>query len=154
MKKGHFTLKFTVLLTMILGLLLSSHALAANRYRVYTEFFHLGELIAKPMMEVEEGETVAGEYSARGWGQYTITLLVRPAANGQVYVSLQFTSGNIEIQPNLLTEIGKPRSATIDKVQLNLLVELIAEDNRLVQGIYSYPVCPAADRLSLPVKTG
>ncbi len=141
MNKRHFTFKLILTLTTLLGLLASSHALAANRYRVYTEFSHLGELIAKPMMEVEEGETVAGEYSAQGWGQYTITLLVRPAADGQVYVSLQFTSGKIDIQPNLLTEIGKPRSATIDKVQLNLLVELIVEDKALAQGIYSYPVC-------------
>lgn len=81
------------------------------------------------MLELEEGETVAGSYSAQGFGQYTIAVLVHPIAENQLYVSLQFSSGKIEIQPNLMVDIGQPRSATVDKIRLNLLVEEIGEDN-------------------------
>ena len=103
-------------------------AFAAPMYRVSTQFFHLGELIGQPMLELEVGETVAGSYSAEGFGQYTITVLMHPVAENELYVSLQFSSGNIEIQPNLMVDIGQPRSATVDKVRLNLLVEEISEE--------------------------
>jgi hypothetical protein len=128
MNKSTITLKFILILATGLALSASANALAAARYRVSTQFFHLGELIGKPVLEVEEGVTAAGEYSAEGWGHYTIALLVRPAADGQVFVSMQFTSGKLDIQPNLLADIGQPRSATIDKVRMNLLVEEIGEE--------------------------
>ena len=112
----------------VLALSLTGNGFAADRYRVSAEFFHLGELIGKPMMEVTLGETVAGEYSSEGEGHYTIAVLLRPVADGQVYVSMQFSSGKIDIQPNLLADIGKARSATIKKVRMNLLVEEISED--------------------------
>ena len=87
------------------------------------------------------GETTAGTYSGEGEAQYKIVVLLRPVADGQVYVSMQFTSGKIDIQPNLLADIGKPRSATIKKVRINLLVEEIRaekpEDPVLVQSFLS-----------------
>jgi len=79
------------------------------------------------MLELEEGETVSGSYTAEGFGQYTIVAVVHPVAKNEVYVSLQFSSGNIEIQPNLMVDIGQPTSATIDKIRLNLLVEKMGE---------------------------
>lgn len=130
MNSGLINLKFVLMLTSSLAM--AGNLYAAERYRVSTQFVHLGELIAKPMMEVEEGETAAGEYAAEGWGQYTIAVLVRRVADGQVYVSMQFTSGKIDIQPNLMAEIGQPRSVTIDKVRLNLLVEEIGEEKTRV----------------------
>jgi hypothetical protein len=101
----------------------AGNALAADRYRVSAEFFHLGEMIGKPVLEVEAGVTAAGSWMPKGWGQYTVAALVRPVADGQVYVSLQFSSGNIDIQPNLLVEIGKQSSFTVKKVRMELLVE-------------------------------
>ena len=80
------------------------------------------------MMEVEEGETAAGEYSVEGSGHYKIVVLVRPATDGQVSISLQYSSGNLNIQPNLMVDIGQPTSATIKKVRMNLLVEKIEEE--------------------------
>ena len=109
-------------------MIVSTNGFAAERYRVSAQFYHLGELIGKPMMEVELGETTAGEYSAEGEAHYKIVVLVKPVADEQVYVSMQFTSGKIDIQPNLLADIGKPRSATIKKVRVNLLVEEIVEE--------------------------
>lgn len=117
---------------LALGLLLvvvSTSGFAAERYRVSAQFYHLGELIGKPMMEVELGQTTAGTYSAEGEAHYSIVLLVRPVADDEVYVSMQFSSGKVDIQPNLLAKIGKPRSATIKKVRMNLLVEEMVEGN-------------------------
>jgi hypothetical protein len=122
------TRKFIFILVSCLVLSMTSHVLAADMYRVSAQFFHLGELIGAPMMEVEEGETSAGEYSVEGEGHYKIVVLVRPIADGRVYVSMQFSSGKLDIQPNLLVDIGQPRSATIKKVRLNLLVEEIEEE--------------------------
>ena len=135
MNKRIITIKFIFILAAAWALSASANVLAAPVYRVSTQFFHLGELIGKPMLEVEAGVTAAGEYSVEDWGQYTIAVLVRPAADGQVFVSMQFTSGKIDIQPNLLAVIGQPRSATIDKVRLNLLVEEIGAKQQQAPGV-------------------
>ena len=132
--------KFVLILVSCLALSTTSQLFAADRYRVSAQFFHLGELIGTPMMEVEEGETSAGEYSVEGEGHYKIVVLVRPIADGQVYVSLQFSSGNLDIQPNLLVDIGQSRSATIKKVRLNLLVEELEEEQLNPPGIIAMAV--------------
>ena len=115
------------MLTMVMTLSVTCDVFAAERYLVKAQFYHLGELVGKPMIEVQEGETAAGEFSEEGKAQYKIVVLVRPLADGQVYVSMQFSSGKLDIQPNLMADIGKPRSATIKKVRMNLLVEEIVE---------------------------
>ena len=128
MNKSIFTRKLVLMLAAGLALSIASNGFAADRYRVSAQFYHLGELIGKPMMEVEVGETASGEYSEEGMGHYKIVVLVRPVADDQVYVSMQFSSGKIDIQPNLMADIGKPRSATIKKIRMNLLVEEIVAE--------------------------
>lgn len=125
MNKRPFMLRSILVLATCLALAVGNDVFAADKYRLSVRFFHLGELIASPMIELEEGQTAAGSYFPQGWGQYTVAALVRPAADGQVYVSMQFSSGKIDVQPNLLVDIGKPASATIDKIRLELLVEKI-----------------------------
>lgn len=127
MNKRLFTFKLIPMLTMLIALSLSCDVFAAARYQVKAQFYHLGELVGKPMLEVEEGKTAAGEFSEPGKAQYKIVVIVRPVADGQVYVSMQFSSGKLDIQPNLMADIGKPLSATIKKVRLNLLVEEVSE---------------------------
>ena len=114
-----------LMLATLMALLATGDVFAAEKYLVKTQFYHLGELIGKPMMEVVVGETTSGEFSEEGMAQYKIVVLVRPVADGQVYVSMQFSSGKLDIQPNLMADIGEPRSATIKKVRMNLLVEEI-----------------------------
>lgn len=114
-----------LLMTAILSMLFAGSALAADAFRVSAHVFHLGEVIAQPVLEVEEGVTAAASSEPGSWGQYRFVALVRPAADGQVYVSVQFSSGDIDIQPNLLVDIGKPASVTIKKVRMDLLVETI-----------------------------
>ena len=58
-----------------------------------------------------------------GEAQYKFVVLVRPAADGEVFISMQFSSGKIDIQPNLLVKLGEEASATIDKIRLTLLVQ-------------------------------
>jgi hypothetical protein len=128
MHKIFFSHKLVLILLTGLMLSVTGNAHAVERYRVSAQFYHLGELIGQPMMEVEEGETTAGTYSMKGQAQYKIVVLVRPVADGEVYVSLSFSSGKTSIQPNLMAEIGKPRSATIKKIRMNLLVEKVKAD--------------------------
>ena len=127
MNRRLFAFRMVPLLVMVLGLLVTSSVFGADRYRVAAQFFHLGELIAQPVIDVEEGETIGGTYSVAGQGEFTFVVLVRPASDDEVFVSLQFTSGKIKIQPNLLVSVGKETSATIDKVRLTLLVMAVEE---------------------------
>ena len=152
MNKGIFKFKSILMLASVLLVSVTTHGFAAEKYRVSSQFFHLGELIAKPMMEVEEGETAAGTFSEEGRGHYKVVVLVRPVADGQVYVSMQFSSGKIDIQPNLLADIGQPRSATIKKIRMDLLVERIAEDESMSPDLQSQALTQNAMQLS-PVKS-
>ena len=128
MDKRSFKFKLISLLMMVLMLVVTCDVIAAERYLVKAQFYHLGELVGKPVMEVEEGQTSAAEFSEEGKAQYKFVVLVRPVADGQVYVSMQFSSGKLDIQPNLMADVGKPRSATIKKVRMNLLVEEIVAE--------------------------
>jgi len=128
MNKICLTHKLILLLATGLMLSVSGNVFAASAYRISTQFFHLGELIGEPVLELEEGETAAGTYTSESFGQYTIAVLLHPVAENQLYVSMQFSSGKIDIQPNLMVDIGQPRSATVDKIRLNLLVEEITEE--------------------------
>jgi hypothetical protein len=120
-----------------LALLMTGDAFAAGQYRLSARFFHLGELVAQPMLELEAGVTAAGSWRPQGWGQYTVAALLRPAASDQVFLSLQFVSGNVAIQPSLLVDIGKWTSVTVKKVRIDLLVEETGEQKTFTQG---YPL--------------
>jgi hypothetical protein len=122
MKTGLSRLNAILLLVMVLALLTSGTAFGAGKYQVFMQFYHLGELIAKPAIEVEEDKTTAGTVAQPGKSQYKIVVMVRPAAKDKVFVSLQFSSGKIDIQPNLLVDIGEQTPATVDKVRLNILI--------------------------------
>jgi hypothetical protein len=118
------------MLVMVLGFSMTSSVFAADRYRVSAQVFHLGEMVAQPVIDVAEGETTGGTYSGSGGSRYTFVVLVRPIADDKVSVSLQFSSGKIDIQPNLVVDIGHETSATIDKIRLNLLVQSIVESDQ------------------------
>jgi len=123
-----FRLSRTLSVLVLLGMVLSSNAFGADKYYVYTHFISLGEVIAKPMLEVTEGETAGGTYSVVGDAQYKIVVLVRKAAENEVSISLQFSSGNVNIQPNLMVELDKEISRTYDgKILMKLLVQKVPE---------------------------
>jgi hypothetical protein len=130
MDKKLLRLSLVPFLLMLLGFSFSGSVLAAEKYRVGAQVFHLGELIAQPVIEVEEGETTGGFYSVPGESQYTFVVLVRAAADDQVFISLQFSSGKLNIQPNLLVDIGKQTPATIDKVRLVLRVQNVVKSQK------------------------
>jgi hypothetical protein len=118
------------MLVMMLGFSMTSNVFAADKYRVSAQVFHLGEMIAQPVIDVVEGDTIGGTYTVPGESRYTFVVLVRPIAENKVSVSMQFSSGKINIQPNLVVDIGQEISATIDKVRLNLLVQNIVESDQ------------------------
>ena len=121
--RTHLTLKVNLAVLLLMGLMVSSNGFAAEIYRVSAQVYRLGELIANPVMLVEEGETSGGTVSIPGEAQYRFVVLVRPAADDQVSISLEWTSGKITLQPNLLVDIDKETSVTIDKSRIVLLVE-------------------------------
>jgi len=121
--KRPFALKVFLPVLLVLGVAFNGNVFAAEMYRVSAQIFRLGELIGNPVMPVEEGETTGGTYSAPGEAQYRFVVLIRPAADDQVSVSLEFTSGKITIQPNLLVDINKETSLTIESTRMVLLVE-------------------------------
>lgn len=124
-------------LATVLGLALSNHVLASEVYRVEARFFHLGELIAAPAIDVRSNETTSASYSEPGKSQYKFVVLVRPSGENGVSVSMQFSSGKINIQPNLLLELGEETSATIDKVRLKVKVQKVInakQDTRIALG--------------------
>jgi hypothetical protein len=119
--------KAALMLVTVLGLSVSGSVFGADLYRVSARVFHLGELIGRPVLDVEVGKTVSGSYSVPGEAQYKFVVLVKPAADGELFISMQFTSGKIDIQPNLLVKIDEEASATIDKVRLTLLVRELVD---------------------------
>jgi heat shock protein HslJ len=121
--KRPLTLKAFLPVLLVLGVALNGNVFATEMYRVSAQIFRLGELIGSPVMLVEEGETTGGTYSAPGEAQYRFVVLIRPVADDQVSASLEFTSGKITIQPNLLVDINKETSVTIDETRMVLLVE-------------------------------
>ena len=133
MDKRLLRLSLVPFLLMLMGLSFSGTVLAAEKYLVGAQVFHLGELLAQPVIEVEEGKTMGGQYSAPGGGQYTFAVVVRPVADNQVYLSLQFTSGKLKVQPNLLVDIDKQTSTTIDKVRMVLLVQKVVKPQQAQQ---------------------
>jgi hypothetical protein len=104
------------------GLSWSHGIFASDRYLVHARVFHLGELVAQPVLEVEANETSGGTFTSKAGRQFTFVVLLRPMAEQRAYVSMQFSSGTIDIQPNLLVDIGKERSATFKKVRMSLQV--------------------------------
>ena len=123
MNKRIFEMKVFLKVLLLLGVSVAGSAFAADQYRVSAQVFSLGELIAQPVMVIEEGKTASVSYSVAGEAQYKFVVLIRPAADDQVWVSLQFSSGKIHLQPNLLVEINKQTSITIDKTRMTLLVQ-------------------------------
>ncbi len=123
MIRTQLTLKVLLPALLVFGLAVSSNVFSAEIYRVSVQVYRLGELIASPVMLVEEGETSGGTVSIPGEAQYRFVVLVRPVADDQVSVSLEWTSGKINLQPNLLVDIDKETSVIIDQSRLVLLVE-------------------------------
>ena len=121
--RTHSALKVNFAILLLIGLMVSSNGFAAEVYRVSAQVYRLGELIASPVMLVEEGETSGGTVSVPGEAQYRFVVLIRPAAKDQVSLSLEWTSGKTTLQPNLLVDIDKETSVTIDKSRMVLLVE-------------------------------
>jgi len=120
---------------LLIGVMLCGDVFAAMTYRVSAQVFRLGEVIASPTMLVDEGETTGGSYSVTGSAQYRFVVLIRPVADDQVSVSLEFTSGKTSIQPNLLVDINKETAVTIDNTRLVLLVERHTESSRDEQSL-------------------
>ena len=127
MNKRTFRLSLAPFLLTLLGLSFSGWVLAAERYVVSAQVFHLGEVIGQPVIEVEAGKILGGHYMVPGERQYKFVVLVRPAADNQVFISLQFSSGKLNIQPNLLVDIDKQTSTTIDKVRMVLRVQNVVK---------------------------
>ena len=92
-------------------------------YCVTFEFTYLGQVIARPQLDLESGEIGAGHYTVPDGARYRIAAKVEPAGNEEVAVSFQFTSGNVDIQPNIRMALNELFTGTEKKVAYKVLVE-------------------------------
>lgn len=127
MIKRRFYLKTALISLVIFCFSFSTSVFAAEKFRVSAQVFHLGEMIAQPVLDVVADKTLGGDYYTPEETRYRFVVLVRPMDEEKVSVSLQFSSGKINIQPNLLMDLGEETTATIDKVLLKLVVTRIPE---------------------------
>lgn len=122
-----FHVRATLISLVILGFLVNTSVLAAERFRVRAQVFHLGEMIAQPVLDVVADETLGGDFHTPDKTRYRFVVLVSPMNEEKVSISLQFTSGKIDIQPNLLVDIGQESTTTHKKVLLKLVIQRIKE---------------------------
>lgn len=97
----------------------------AQKYKVTASVEHLGEVVAAPIIIVEEGTTARvfrGE--ADEPPDFTMGVLVQSRDGDEVQISLDYSSGNLSAQPNLVVPLGKPYQTSTKKVVLNLQVDL------------------------------
>lgn len=94
----------------------------AQKYKVTASMVHLGEVVAAPVIIVEEGITTRiyqGEPP-----NYTVGVLIQSSDGDEVQISLDYSSGNLSAQPNLVVPIGEPYQTSTEKMVLNLQVDL------------------------------
>ena len=114
-----------ILLVALAFTSLAVTAAEAPRYSVGVRVLHLGQVLAAPLMVIEEDQAVAATYQVPGEAHWRYVAKVSPATASQVNLSLEFNSGNIEVQPNLLVELGEPFSTVVDdKVLIEGIVAL------------------------------
>lgn len=104
-------------------------AAAANEeFRVTAQFTRLGQVIARPQMEVENGETLRGYHNNPGVSQYTIAFKVVRNSPSLLSVTFQFTSGSIDVTSQLNVEPGVMGNTVVDnQIVVDLLVEPILD---------------------------
>ena len=121
--KKHLAPKIFLSVLLFYGLTLSINLFAGETYLVSAKVFRLGEMIASPELLVGEGVFSGGSFAVSGQAEYRFVVLIRAAAENQVSLSLEWTSGNINLQPDLLVDINKETSFTINETRMVLLVE-------------------------------
>lgn len=94
-----------------------------RHYRVSAQFYHLGELIAAPVLVVEEDQVATVTAGSGGQHRYRYAVRVRSATRDQVQVSVQFDSGALSVQPELLVKLGELAHRTVKPMRMTLLVE-------------------------------
>lgn len=89
---------------------------------------HLGEVVAAPIIVVEEGKT-ARVYRGEGDDppDFTMGVLIQSRDENEVQISLDYVSGNVSAQPNLVVPIGEPFQTSTKKLLLNLQVDLLED---------------------------
>lgn len=94
-------------------------------YRIESAFTHLGELVASPVIVVEEGETARVFRGSDAEAHYTVAVRVTPATDESVNVSLSYDSGVLSAQPNRLVPLGQPYRFTEGSVAIELRVDRV-----------------------------
>lgn len=99
--------------------------IAAPKYTVSASLVHLGEVVASPVMVVEEGVTTRIHHGEPP--HFTMAVLIHPMDDEQVQVSLDYSSGNLSAQPNLVVPIGEPYQTSTEKLLLYLQIDPFEE---------------------------
>ena len=120
-------LRMLLKILLVLGVSANTSAMAAEKYRIAAQIFRLGQIIAESYMVVEEGVTTSGSYSMEDGAQYKFLVLVRPAAANQLSVSMQYTSGNLTVQPNPLVDIDQQTEFVEDQTRIVFMIKREAD---------------------------
>lgn len=106
-------------------LLLAGPVLAAQKYKVTASMVHLGEVVAAPVIIVEEG--TAARIDQGESPNFTMGVVVYPLKGDQVQLSMDYTSGSVSATPSVVVPIGEPYQTSTDKLVVNLQVDLFEE---------------------------
>ncbi len=112
------------LLTLAL-LMFTGPALAAQKYQVTASVVHLGEVVAAPVVIVEEGQ--AARVHQVGPPNFTLGVVIYPIKPDQVQISLDYSSGRVSANPSVVVPIGEPYQTITDKLVVNLQIDLYEE---------------------------
>jgi len=93
---------------------------AVPQYEIRAAVTHLGEVIAQPLLIVRESETARVHQGDPP--NYTMGLLVRPHDEDEVLLSLDFFSGRIQMQEDLVVPLDEPYQLVTEKLLIDLRV--------------------------------
>lgn len=111
----------TIQLLMLALVLCAGPAFAAQKYKVTASMVHLGQVVAAPVIIVEEGE--AARIHQVGPPNFTMSVVIYPIKGDQVQISLDYSSGSVSASPSLVVPIGEPYQTSTDKLVVNLQID-------------------------------
>lgn len=97
----------------------------AQHYRIQATVTHLGEVVAAPNVILEANRTATVRRTDPTAGNFVMSFLVRPHATGEVSLSFSYSSGKIDVQPNVVIPLGLDYRVTEDKVAFDLRVDAV-----------------------------
>jgi hypothetical protein len=124
-KIQHHPLVLAALVLVIFLVLAVQAAAATPQYFIAAKVTHLGEVVAEPSMQLEENATARVHLESPSHS--TMAARIRPANPGEVFLSMDFSSGKLSMQEDLVVPLGQPYRLTTDSLAIDLQVDLVED---------------------------